>query len=88
MTEAILDVRLSRACDYLREGLSVSAVANFCGWKSDITFRKAFKARFGIRPKDLNKGNQALGSSLCDAGTRATSASASSPSVLRPLAQD
>lgn len=56
MTDALLDARLSRACDYLREGrISISAVANFCGWKSDLTFRKAFKARFGILPTDLRR---------------------------------
>ena len=55
MKDAILDVRLSRACDYLKENLSVSAVANFCGWKSDITFRKAFKAKFGILPTALRR---------------------------------
>lgn len=56
MTDALLDVRLSRARDYLKEGkTSVSAVANFCGWTSDITFRKAFKNKFGILPTDLRK---------------------------------
>ena len=56
MTEALLDVRLLRASDYLKEGLSVSAVANFCGWKSDITFRKAFKGKFGFLPTALRTG--------------------------------
>lgn len=55
MTEALLDVRLSRACDYLRDGLSVDAVANFCGWKSDIPFRKAFKRKYGILPSDIRR---------------------------------
>lgn len=55
MTTALLDARLARACDYLKDGLSISAVANFCGWKSDITFRKAFKNKFGILPTDLRK---------------------------------
>lgn len=55
MTDAILGARLSRACDYLKDGLSVSAVANFCGWKSDITFRKAFKTKFGTLPTDLRR---------------------------------
>lgn len=53
MTEALLEIRLSRASDYLKDGLSVSAVANFCGWKSDIPFRKAFKRKYGILPSDL-----------------------------------
>ena len=58
MTDALLDVRLSRACDYLKENLSVSSVANFCGWKSDITFRKAFKDKFGILPTALRRRMQ------------------------------
>ena len=68
MTEALLDVRLSRACDYLKEGLSVSAVANFCGWKSDITFRKAFKGKFGFLPTALRTGKPSAinGQSLPD----------------------
>lgn len=58
MTDALLDTRLSRACEYLKEGkVSVSAVANFCGWESDIPFRKAFKRRFGILPTDLRRKN-------------------------------
>jgi len=49
--EEILERRLSVACDYLADGrTSVAAVANFCGWKSDIAFRKAFKSRFGVSP--------------------------------------
>lgn len=51
MTTAILGVRLQRACEYLRAGkLSVSAISDFCGWSSDLAFRKAFKARFGVAP--------------------------------------
>lgn len=59
MTEALVEARLSRARDYLKEDkLSVSAVANFCGWKSDIAFRKAFKKQFGCLPTDLRKKRQ------------------------------
>lgn len=47
----IIDQRLSAACTYLSEDrMSISAIANFCGWKSDIAFRKAFKSRFGLSP--------------------------------------
>ncbi len=54
--EAILDERLSVACSYLREGrTSVSAIANFCGWNSDIAFRKAFISRFGMPPRKWQK---------------------------------
>lgn len=49
--EEILQTRLSAACDYLLAGkTSVSAIANFCGWESDLAFRKVFKARFGAPP--------------------------------------
>ena len=49
--EEILQTRLSAACDYLLAGkTSVAAIANFCGWESDLAFRKVFKARFGAPP--------------------------------------
>lgn len=51
MTDAILDARLRLAKDYLSVGrTAVSAIANFCGWDSDLAFRKAFKARVGQTP--------------------------------------
>lgn len=47
----ILERRLARACDYLKSGkTSVAAIADFCGWHSDLSFRKAFKSRFGLAP--------------------------------------
>ena len=57
--EAILERRLSAACAYLKDGKSsVSAIANFCGWESDIAFRKAFKSHFGKSPlKWLSSSN-------------------------------
>ena len=52
---AILNARLDLAKNYLASGdLSVAAVANFCGWKSDLAFRKSFKARFGHPPTGLH----------------------------------
>lgn len=49
----ILDARLSCACDYLAaKNSSIQTIANFCGWKSDIAFRKAFRSRFGMSPRD------------------------------------
>lgn len=49
--EEILERRLTAACEYLRDGTAtVAAVAGFCGWKSDLAFRKAFKSRFGVPP--------------------------------------
>ena len=51
ISEEILERRFSAACDHLSAGrASVSAIANFCGWNSDIAFRKAFKDRFGVPP--------------------------------------
>ena len=48
----IIDRRLSAACAYLSDRrVPVSAIANFCGWRSDIAFRKAFKSRFGLSPR-------------------------------------
>ena len=50
--EAIIDQRLSAACNYLKEGrASIFAISNFCGWKSDKAFRKAFTSRFGVSPR-------------------------------------
>lgn len=52
---AILNAKLDRAKSYLATGdLTVAAVANFCGWQSDLAFRKAFKARFGFPPTGLH----------------------------------
>ena len=54
--EMIIDQRLSAACNYLKDGkISVFAIANFCGWKSDLAFRKAFKSRFGVSPREWQK---------------------------------
>lgn len=54
--EAILEQRLSAACDYLKEGRSsISAIANFCGWNSDLAFRKVFVSRFGIPPREWQR---------------------------------
>ena len=51
---AILNARLDLAKNYLASGdLSVAAIANFCGWKSDLAFRKSFKARFGHPPTGM-----------------------------------
>lgn len=48
---ALLRAKLDRAKGYLRGGqLSIAAIANFCGWESDLAFRKAFKAHVGLTP--------------------------------------
>ena len=49
--DEILERRLAAACDYLMRGVSsIPAIADFCGWNSDIAFRKAFRSRFGVSP--------------------------------------
>ncbi len=54
--DMILERRFAAACEYLSHGASaISAIANFCGWNSDIAFRKAFKARFGVSPLKWRK---------------------------------
>jgi len=56
--ETIIERRLAAACSYLKEGeTSIAAIANFCGWKSDIAFRKAFVSRFGVAPREWRKSN-------------------------------
>ncbi len=57
--QAIMDRRLSTACDYLRAGRSsIEAIANFCGWTSAVAFRKAFIARFGLPPGKWTQSRQ------------------------------
>lgn len=47
----ILERRLETACKYLSQGKNtIPAIANFCGWESDIAFRKVFKKHFGVSP--------------------------------------
>ena len=54
--DAILDQRLSVACDYLKGGkTAISAIANFCGWNSALAFRKVFVSRFGVSPREWQK---------------------------------
>jgi len=54
----IIDQRLSAACNYLKDGkISIFAIANFCGWNSDLAFRKAFKSRFGVSPREWQKSH-------------------------------
>ena len=65
MGNAILDQRLSVACDYLKDGkTTISAIANFCGWKSDIAFRKAFVSRFGVSPREWQRTHRQTGSAM------------------------
>lgn len=48
---ALLRAKIDRAKGYLKGGtLSIGAIANFCGWESDLAFRKAFKAHVGRTP--------------------------------------
>lgn len=60
---AILKTRIARACGYLQSGrTSISAIANFCGWKSDLAFRSAFKAHVGQSPTAFRRAMPARGS--------------------------
>lgn len=63
--DAILDQRLSVACDFLKDGkTAISAIANFCGWKSDIAFRKVFISRFGVSPREWQRTHRQTGSAM------------------------
>jgi len=65
MGNAILDQRFSVACDYLNDGkTTISAIANFCGWKSDIAFRKVFISRFGVSPREWQRTHRQTGSAM------------------------
>lgn len=65
MGDAILDQRLSVACDFLKDGkTAISAIANFCGWKSDIAFRKVFISRFGVSPREWQRTHRQTGSAM------------------------
>ena len=41
-----------------REWRSLDAIANFCGYDSDSTLRKAFRARLGLSPSAWRKSRQ------------------------------
>ena len=63
--DAILDQRLSVACDYLKGGnTSISAIANFCGWNSALAFRKVFISRFGVSPREWQRTHRQTGSAM------------------------
>lgn len=65
MGDAILDQRLSVACDFLKDGkTAISAIANFCGWKSDLAFRKVFISRFGVSPREWQRTHCQTGSAM------------------------
>jgi len=51
IAEEISAVRIERACTLLRQGeLAVSAIADACGFSSDIVFRRVFKVVTGHTP--------------------------------------
>jgi transcriptional regulator GlxA family with amidase domain len=56
----IADARFRAAQEMLaaREWRSLDAIANFCGYDSDSTLRKAFHARLGLSPSAWRKSRQ------------------------------
>lgn len=56
ISKAIAEVRLERAVNYLQDSdLPITTIADCCGWNSDIAFRKAFVAKFGVPPRHYAK---------------------------------
>ena len=50
------NTRLQRACTMLNNpGLKISAIANFCGYRSDTALRIAFVKRFGVSMSEWRK---------------------------------
>ncbi len=57
--DEIIERRLSAACGYLaKSNTAIDTIANFCGWKSGIAFRKAFKSRFDATPTEWREKNR------------------------------
>jgi len=54
---AFLEMRLSRALEYLRGGhASMKEIADACGYDSQSSFSRAFRQRFGVAPSQYNAG--------------------------------
>lgn len=48
-------MRMQRACEFLKQGMSVKDTAEQVGYSSDYSFRRAFKRVVGIPPSDFRK---------------------------------
>lgn len=52
--DEILNVRMARAVDLLANtGMRIDAIANFCGFSTELAFWKAFRKRTGVSPLDF-----------------------------------
>ncbi len=49
----LMEYRISKACDYLKEGLTVKETAYSCGFRDYSSFLKAFKRETGRTPGSL-----------------------------------
>lgn len=48
--EYLTDVRMERACEFLKNGFGVGETAHLVGYADEFNFSRAFKARFGCSP--------------------------------------
>lgn len=55
----IRDMRLKKALDLIRQGMSVRDTCDTCGFGSTETFHRVFKARYGITPGQLRGADHA-----------------------------
>ncbi len=53
--EYLISVRMEEAQKYLKQGFSVEAVAQLCGYEDPFNFSKMFKRRFGVSPLNWKK---------------------------------
>lgn len=51
----LIDMRLKRACQYLKDGCSVSAAAELCGYQSTYHFIRQFRQYLGCTPGQYRK---------------------------------
>lgn len=54
--DEIINVRMARAVDLLANTeMRIEAIANFCGFNTELAFWKAFRKRTGVSPLDFRK---------------------------------
>ncbi len=51
----LVDVRLSKAAEFLRKGNNVSISAKLVGYEDVFNFSKMFKKKYGMSPKEYKK---------------------------------
>lgn len=47
--------RLRKACEFLKEGMDISAVTSHCGFCDQSHFTKAFRSHYNITPKEYQR---------------------------------